>query len=837
MKRPAPARPRAAVTAWLKAKGWKPLAFQKQVWSEMSEGRSGLLHATTGAGKTLAVGLGAWQALQRPRAQAALETASLSVLWMTPMRALAADTTRTLQAALGGVQSHADGLERWSVGMRTGDTDPKERAEQARRLPSLLVTTPESLSLMLSRPDCEEKFAALGCVVVDEWHELMGNKRGVQTQVALARLRRWRPCIMTWGLSATMGDLDEAKRVLLGPENAADGVLVQGKLDKTIVIDTLIPPKPELFPWAGHLGLTMLPQVVAEIEKSATTLAFVNVRSQAEIWYKEILRVRPDWAGLIAIHHGSIEKESRNWVEESLKTGTLKAVVCTSSLDLGVDFLPVERVLQIGSAKGVARVLQRAGRSGHAPGRASRVTLVPSHSLELIESAAVQAAAAARRIESRKSPDAPLDVLTQHLVTIALGGGFRPHELLAEIRTTVAYQNLSSESWLWCLEFVRRGGSTLGAYPEFRRCAPDADGVWRVTSNHIEARHRSNIGTITSDAGILVQYGPTPPGRRLGAVEETFIARMRPGDRFWFAGRLLEFVTVRDLTAFVRNAPRGSATVPSWGGSRMPLSTTLADAVVEQFAQAAKGRYDSPELRAVAPMLRLQGRWSALPTPETLLAETLKTREGWHLFLYPFAGRNVHLGVASLLSWRAGQISAGTFSLAVNDYGFQALSASERDWSRDLPMLLDASLTRDQLTDQIFASLNAGELARRRFRDIARISGLTPNAHPAMRKTARQLQASSSLFYDVFRKYDPENRLLRQAEREVLEDELDIRLIHETLKRMRERKVVHVALAQCSPLAFPLMVEGFRERLTNESLSARIERMVTQLQRAADQVQ
>jgi ATP-dependent helicase Lhr and Lhr-like helicase len=837
MNSPAPVRPRVAVAAWFKANGWKPLAFQKQVWSDMGKAKSGLLHATTGAGKTLAVGLGAWQALRQPGVASTLDAAPFSVLWITPMRALAADTARTLQAAFGGVQSHAEGVARWSVGMRTGDTDARERAEQGRRLPTLLITTPESLSLVLSRPDAKEKFAALGCVVVDEWHELIGNKRGVQTQLALARLRRWRPDVMTWGLSATMGDLDDAKRVLLGPESAARGVLVQGRLDKTVVIDTLIPPQPERFPWAGHLGLTMLPQVVAEIEKSATTLAFVNVRSQAEIWYKEILRARPDWTGLIAIHHGSIEKESRSWVEQNLKTGALKAVVCTSSLDLGVDFLPVERVLQIGSAKGVARVLQRAGRSGHAPGRVSRVTLVPSHSLELIESAAVQAAAAAGRIESRKSPDAPLDVLTQHLVTVALGGGFKPEELLAEVRTTVAYQNIDDEKWRWCLEFVRRGGPTLRAYPEFRRCEPDAEGVWGVNSDHLAVRHRVNIGTITSDAGVLVQFGPTPPGRRLGAVEETFIARMRTGDRFWFAGHLLELVKVRDLTAFVKNAPRGSATVPSWGGSRMPLSTTLADAVVEQFARAAEGRYDSPELQAVAPMLALQGRWSALPTPETLLAETLKTREGSHLFLYPFAGRNVHLGIASLISWRAGQISAGTFSLAVNDYGLQALSASERDWGRDLPILLDASLSLDQLADQVFASLNAGELARRRFRDIARISGLTPNVHPGMRKTARQLQASSGLFYDVFRKYDPENQLLRQAEREVLEDELDIRTIHETLKRMRDRKTVHVALAQCSPLAFPLMVEGFRERLTNESLSARIERMVKQLRRAADQIQ
>jgi ATP-dependent Lhr-like helicase len=823
----------AAIARWFKARRWKPLDFQRRVWAEMAAGRSGLLHATTGAGKTLAVGFGAWLALRQPGAAA---PPPLTTMWITPMRALAADTLRGLESALAEAHALSDDARWpcWSVGLRTGDTTGKERAAQARRLPTVLVTTPESLSLMLSRPDAQRDFEDLRCVVVDEWHELLGNKRGVQTQLALARLKNWRSDLIVWGLSATMGNLEEAKRILLGPHDASSGVLIEGQLDKTLVIDTLLPPAPERFPWAGHLGLKMLPQVIKEVGGNASTLLFTNTRSQAEIWYKELLNAGPDWAGAIAVHHASIARESREWVEQGLKNGTLKLVVCTSSLDLGVDFLPVERVLQMGSPKGVARLLQRAGRSGHAPGRPSRITIVPSHSLELVESAAVQAAAAQGRIESQTSPIAPLDVLAQHLVTVALGGGFTPETLLAEVRNTVAYEDLDAASWQWCLDFVRRGGPTLLAYPDFRRCEPGADGVWRMRSRQLAMRHRFNIGTITSDAGLLVQYGPAPQGSKLGMVEESFVARMKPGDRFWFAGRLLELVTVRDLVAYVRKARGGKATVPRWNGGRMPLSTTLADSMVEQMALAAQGRFDSPELRAAAPMLNLQNRWSALPTPETLLAESLKTREGWHLFLYPFAGRGVHLGIASLLAWRAGQISAGTFSMAVNDYGLELLSGVERNWAQDLPIMLDASSPMESLSEQVMASLNAGELTRRRFRDIARIAGLVPSLHPGLRKSARQLQASSSLFYDVFKKYDPQNALLRQAERELLENELDIALLRDNLTRMSRKTIVHNTLERCSPLAFPLMVEGFREKLSNEAFAERVARMAAQLERAAN---
>ncbi|MGE8199849.1 MAG: ligase-associated DNA damage response DEXH box helicase [Variovorax sp.] len=832
--RPSPGRGRSksksvkpALDAWFTARGWKPFKFQREVWKAIGEGRSGLLHATTGAGKTYAVWLGALQAFSQARKATAHPAAPpLTVLWLTPMRALAADTLRALQQPLEALGAD---VHPWSTGVRSGDTSSAERSAQNQRLPSVLVTTPESLSLLLSRADASEVLGHVRMTVVDEWHELLGNKRGVQVQLALARLKRWNPGLAIWGMSATLGNLHEAMHSLLGH---ADGVLVQGQVPKKLVIDSLLPGTAERFPWGGHLGLTMLPQVIAEIAASKTALVFTNTRSQSEIWYQAMLEAKPEWAGLIALHHGSLDREVREWVELSLKSGELKAVVCTSSLDLGVDFLPVERVLQIGSPKGVARLLQRAGRSGHAPGRPSRITLVPTHSVEMVEGSAARAAIAAGHIEARQSPDQPLDVLVQHLVTVALGGGFMPDDLYDEVCGTAAYQGLSRESWQWCLDFVSQGGPSLAAYPDYRRAVPDAEGVWRVPDARLARRHRTNIGTIVSDASMSVQY---LGGSKIGSVEESFVARMKAGDCFLFGGRLLELVRIHDMTAWVRRASGKRPAVPRWNGGRMPLSNTLADAVVQQLALAGEGRYDSPELQCVRPLLEIQQQWSALPTPQTLLAETLDTREGSHLFLYPFAGRHVHLGLASLLAWRVAQHEARTFSIAVNDYGFELLSATGVDWAVLLPQVLGPPEGEAPavLLHEVLASLNAGELAQRRFREIARVSGLIFQGYPGEKRSSKQLQASSSLFWEVFRKYDPGNRLLQQAEQELLAQELEIGRLRASLARMATQQLVLKPLARPTPFSFPLMVELFREKLSNENVADRIARMVEQLEKAA----
>lgn len=817
----------AQAEGWFARRGWEVFDFQRAVWQAAVQGKSGLLHSGTGSGKTYAVWFGALLHAEPRLGQPELpaSTSGLRVLWITPMRALAADTLRALQAPL------AELLPQWQAGMRTGDTTSGERARQMKSLPQALVTTPESLSLLLSQADAQQRFARLDAVIVDEWHELMGNKRGVQVQLALARLRRWRPGMVVWGLSATLGNLEQSLQALLGPTAAEQGVLVRGEQRKRIVIDTLLPPQPARFAWAGHLGMQMLPAVVAEIEASGSTLVFTNTRSQAELWYQNLLDARPDWAGIIALHHGSLDREVRDWVEQGLRDGRLKAVVCTSSLDLGVDFTPVERVLQIGSPRGVARLLQRAGRSGHSPGRSSRATLVPTNSLELVEAVAAQDAVAAGRVEQRPVPETPLDVLVQHLVTIALGGGFQADALFAEVRQAWSYRDLRLEQWQWALDFVVRGGQSLTAYPEYHRVTRGEDGVYRVEVPAIARRHRMNIGTIVADASLHVQY---MKGGRIGTIEEGFIARLRPGDRFLFGGRVLEFVRVHEMTAWVRRSTAGSGAVPRWQGGRMPLSSTLAHAVLDRLQQAEQQQFDGPEMQAVQPLLALQDAWSALPTGERLVVEALKSREGHHLFFYPFAGRLVHMGLASLLAWRLASTRAATFSIAVNDYGFELLGAEEVEMHRLAPQQAQALFSEDQLLEDVLASLNATELSQRRFREIARIAGLVSQGYPGQHKSARQLQASSALFFEVFRKHDASNLLLTQAQREVLEQELELERLRSTLAELRARTMTLVQLERPTPFALPLMVERFREKLSTEKLADRVARMLRDLEGAAD---
>lgn len=808
----------SAASQWLAGRGWQAFPFQKDVWKAIAHGRSGMLHATTGSGKTYAVWLGMLEELLR-RHPPAREAQPLRVLWLTPMRALAADTAKALAEPLRALAPS------WSIGLRTGDTPSAERARQDRRFPTVLVTTPESLSLMLTRENACAELQSVQFAVVDEWHELIGSKRGVQAQLALARLRRWNPGLATWGLSATLGNLEEAMHVLCGMGAAPPPALVQGRIDKALVIDTLIPPDPGKYSWAGHLGARMQLPVVQEIESSGTTLVFTNVRSQAEIWYQLLLEARPEWAGSIALHHGSLDKATREWVELGLKEGTLRAVVATSSLDLGVDFLPVERVLQVGSAKGVARMMQRAGRSGHAPGRASRLTIVPTNTLEILDGAAARYAVRAGKVEKRDAPARPLDVLVQHLVTVALGGGFRPDELYGEVRAAWSYRDLAREEFDWCVAFCERGGESLTAYPEYHRILPDEQGVYRVRDRGVAKRHRLGVGTIVSDAAMQVKW---LSGGNIGTIEEGFIARLRKGDCFFFAGRLLEFVRVREMTAYVKKAARNKGTVPTWMGAKMAFSNEMSEAILEMMQRAAQGDFSEPELKAARPMLETQARLSRLPMPQTLLVEAFQSREGQHLYVYPFAGRNVHLGLASLLAWRLAQLRPNTFSLSINDYGFELVSAEPFEVE---PVLSGALFGTDTLLQDVLDSLNSSELAQRRFREIARVAGLVSTGYPGQPKSTRQLQASSALFFEVFRKYDKGNLLLSQAEQEVLGQELEISRLASTLGAMQRKELVFAPLRHPSPMSLPLMVERFREKLTTEQLSQRLDRILRDMER------
>ncbi len=805
-----------ALERWFAGNGWRAFDFQREVWRAYLDGESGLVHSATGSGKTLAAWLGPLAEWMAERA--AGDAPALRVLWITPMRALAGDTRLSLQRAVDGLKLP------WTVGMRTGDTSSAERAKQARRLPSALVTTPESLSLMLSQADAREKLSELRLVVVDEWHELLGNKRGVMTELALARLRKWNPKLRTWGLSATLGNVAEAA------ERLAPGVdvrIVKGVTDKKVVMDTLIPADVEKFPWAGHLGLAMLGPVIEAIDGARSTLVFTNVRSQAEIWYQGILEAKPEWAGLIGLHHGSLDTEVRQWVEAGLKEGRLKAVVATSSLDLGVDFSPVERVLQIGSPKGVARLLQRAGRSGHAPGQESRVTCVPSHALEFVEAAAARRAALAGRIEARAPVDRPLDLITQHLVTIAVGEGFEEEAMKAEVRSTRAFRDLGDGEWQWALDFVTRGGDALKAYPEYHKVERGEDGIYRVREAAIAKRHRMSIGTIVSDAAVNIQYRR---GKRLGNVEESFIARLSPGDNFIFAGLQLEFMRVENMTAYVKPGKPGSALIPRWDGGRCPLSSEVSDSIRELLELHVDGRENEPEMRAVKRLLKLQHAWSRVPRRHEMLVEQTETREGHHIFFYPFEGRQVHMGLSALLSYRLSKTRAATFSLSFTDYGFELIS---RERFELIPLLQSGILSTDNLLEDMLASLNAAELSKRQFREIARVAGLVFQGYPGQPKTNRQVQATSGLIWEVFARWDPANPLLGQAEREVLERQLEFSRLAEALRRMAGAPIVLRQTHKPSPFAFPIMVGRFREKLTSEKLADRVARMQLEYDKAA----
>jgi ATP-dependent Lhr-like helicase len=806
------------------ARAWQPFGFQIEAWTAYLNGESGLIHAATGTGKTYAAWFG--PLLEALANSAATAPDGLRVLWITPMRALAADTVASLQAPLAEL-----GLP-WVVEARTGDTSSSARARQRKRLPAALVTTPESLSLLLARPEAAETFAGLRLVVVDEWHELMASKRGVQTELGLARLRAFAPALRTWGLSATMGNLEVALRTLLGVADIETGEVPHGRLirgaePKAVVIESIIPAHIERFPWAGHLGLKLLPQVVAIIERGRSALVFTNTRAQTEAWYLALLDARPEWLGRIALHHGSLDRSTREWVEDGLKVGKLRCVVCTASLDLGVDFAPVDHVLQVGSPKGVARLLQRAGRSGHQPGATSRVVCVPTFAFELLEVAAVRDAMAAGHIEARPPIEQPLDVLAQHLVTVALGGGFEAETLYREVRSTAAYRRLTPEAWAWTLDFVSRGGAALNAYADYHRVRL-VNGRYIVPDERLAQQHRMSIGTITSDATLQVQY---VRGGALGYVDESFLARLQPGDAFTIGGRVVEFVRVREMTAYVRAARRKAGVIPRWYGGSLPLSQSLTEHVRTLLEQARQGIFASAEMQAVRPIFELQAKWSLIPGTDELLIERVRTREGHHLFVFPFGGKLVNEGLAALCAYRLSRWTPITFSLAANDYGFELLAAERAP----LEAAIEAGLfATEALEDDVLASLNAGELARRQFREIARVAGLVFPRFPGGQKSAKQLQASSSLLYDVFARYDPDNLLFRQAAREVLERQLEFARMRSILDRVAAGHIRVVDLKRPTPFAFPLIIERVRDSVSSETLADRVAKMQLALEASAD---
>lgn len=798
---------------WFRERQWEPFPFQLETWEAYLAGYSGLVNAPTGSGKTYSLMMPVVLDYLRERNYASPD--GVIAIWITPIRAL------TKEIELSANRLIKELKVPWRVGVRSGDTSSKERERQKLSPPQFLITTPESLHLLLAQKGYSNFFKNLRAIVADEWHELLGSKRGVQVELALSRLNSIVPDLRVWGISATIGNMDQALDALLGVEkkNGPWKIIRADSVKKEVEILSVMPDEVERMPWAGHLGIQLLDKVVEIVKQSNSTLIFTNTRSFAEIWYHKMLDKAPELSGLIAMHHGSISQELRGWVEDQLHQGNLKAVVCTSSLDLGVDFRPVQTVIQVGSPKGIARFLQRAGRSGHQPGAISRIYFVPTHSLELMEAAALREAFARNIVEERIPYIRSFDVLIQYLITLAISDGFVADEIFREIKGTLSFSSISEEEWIWVLNFITTGGDSLQAYDEYRKVSIQ-NGHYKVDNRTIAMRHRLSIGTIVGDASLFVKF---ISGKYLGTIEEYFISRLEPGDVFWFAGRNLELVRIKEMEALVRKTTRKSGAVPSWQGGRMPLSSQMSEMIRYKLNEVVTGRCHDEELIFLAPLFHLQRERSHLPGNKEFLIEYFQSTEGYHVLMYPFEGRFVHEGLGALMAFRIAQLQPITFSIAMNDYGFELLS--------DQPVPIEEALETnvlgtENLMRDIQASINSTEMARRKFRDIAAISGLVFKGYPGKPVKDRHLQSSSQLFFNVFHDYEAHNLLLRQAYEEVMDFQLEEARMRKALERIARQKIILTKPEKPTPFSFPIMVDRLREKLTTEKIEDQIRKMV-----------
>ncbi|MBS1744111.1 MAG: ligase-associated DNA damage response DEXH box helicase [Bacteroidetes bacterium] len=842
------------ITSWLEKNKKKAFLFQEQTWQALLKGNSGLVNAPTGYGKTFSVFLGMLIQFinDNPENFKSKKNNGLQLVWVTPLRALGKDIARAMEEVITEL-----GLS-WQVGIRNGDTAINERQKQKRSMPEILIITPESLHLLLAQKEYPLLFKQLKVVAVDEWHELLGSKRGVLVELALSRIIGLHRKVVTemqndtteitsafsseksfnppliWGISATIGNLDEAKNVLLAPlnirneTNAEGHCIIKADIKKSINVIPVLPDEIEKYPWAGHLGLNLAEKVLPIINNHKSSLVFINTRGMSERWYQQLLNLAPDLAGALALHHGSIELDLRLWVEEALHAGTLAAVVCTSSLDLGVDFRPVEAVVQVGSPKGVGRFLQRAGRSGHQPDATSNIWFLPTHSLELLEAAALKEAISLSLIESRQPFQLCFDVLIQYLCTLAISEGFYPEEILEEVKNTYCYRHISNEEWRQVLQFITEGGVALQQYDDFKK-VEILNGLYRITSRRTAMRHRMHIGTIVSAPMLKVKF---ITGGYIGVIEEYFISRLIAGDVFTLAGRNLEFIMIKDMTVLVKKSSATKSIVPSWDGGRMPLSANLGfmlrkklsdvSAIINKRAAIPKNEI---EIKALLPLFKLQEDLSYLPKENELLIEHIETKDGFHVFVYPFEGRLVHEAMAALLAYRISRILPITFSFAMNDYGFELLS--------DQPIPIDDSnahelFSEENLYADIQKSVNASEMARRKFRDIAVIGGLIFQGMPGQYVKQRHLQSSASLLFNVFSEYEPNNLLLRQAYNEVMDQQMEEQRLRNMLQRIKHGKIVISFPKQLTPFCFPIKVDSMREQMTSEKLEDRIRKMQQQ---------
>ncbi|MBU25250.1 MAG: DNA ligase-associated DEXH box helicase [Gammaproteobacteria bacterium] len=797
------------VNRYFKDKGFRPFPFQKTAWERTANGIHQLIQCPTGSGKTLAA-TGAM--IERLLTEPSLN--GLRLLYVTPLRAM----TKDLELAL------KDPFKANEVRIlaRNSDTSAKDRANLFRKAPHILMTTPESLSVILSSPKSIDLFSTLESIVVDEWHDLMSSKRGVQMSLCLSRLMRLSNHPTITGISATLRDPHLALEALL--PNGVMGQLTQADIERTVTLSIAESSEDSRLPWAGHLGLNLLRPVSRRLVPGQTTILFTNTRNQAEQWYQALCIVRMDLS--IALHHGSLAASARHGVEKQLKLGDIDCVVATSALDLGVDFQAVEKIIQIGSPRSVSRMIQRAGRASHRPGSRTDVLLVPTNRLHLNEFSALADALDAESLEPIRPPEHCLDVLIQHLVTIALQEPWHPDSIFKEVTSSWAYRDLSRKTFNRLLTVLLKGSDSLEKYPEYRRLEQRGDGCFVLVSNHAARRHRMSIGTIVSHAYVRVRMRR---GRSLGEVEESFAGRLKPGDIFRFSGKRLETIRLSEGELIVKPARSGkSGEVPRWTGGRLPLSETLATRVMQDFQRQRplSKRIQNKEwlANALLKTASIQGRISHCPRQDMTLGERFKTRDGYHLCLYPFAGWLVHQALGPLIATRIAKRIPATLTVTVNDYGVEILSPEPEPLDRCVEDW-GAIVSPERLNSDLEHALNLSELVKRQFRATARISGLIFEGYPGRQKSLRMLQTSAGLLFDVLSQYDPMHVLLEQAKYDVLRDEFDMERLKKTLNTLTQHRLTVKAIHQPSPLALPLVIDRLSARLSTETVAERMARL------------
>jgi ATP-dependent helicase Lhr and Lhr-like helicase len=781
------------IADWFAAKGWALRRHQGDMLAAARAGRSALLVAPTGAGKTLAGFLPSLvELIEKP-------TEGLHTLYVSPLKALAVDVQRNLLTPIEEM-----GLP-IRVETRTGDTPSDRRARQRVRPPQMLLTTPESLSLLLSHEDSAILFSALSTIVVDEIHAFAAGKRGDLLSLAMSRLQRFAPSLRRVGLSATVSDPEAYQGWIAAhaDSQAVDVVLGEPGADADIRI---MLPEDEKVPWAGHSGRWAAEQVMHEIERHKTTLVFCNTRSLAELIFQDLWTINEQQLP-IGIHHGSLALEARRKVEGAVADGRLRALVCTASLDLGVDWGNVDLVVQMGAPKGSSRLVQRIGRANHRLDEPSEAILVPGNRFEYLEARAALDAIDEKELDAEAFRPGALDVLAQHVMAAACAAPFREEEMLAEVRSAAPYAGLQEDIFRQVLGFIESGGYSLKAYDRFRRLTHDQDGSWRVSHPRFIQQHRMNAGIIVDAPLLDVRF---KNGRRLGTVEEQFGATLRPGDTFYFSGLVLEVEKI-DGSDLVVHATRKAARIPTYLGIRMAMSTNLAGRVRAFLCDRDQWPRFPGDVRD---WLEAQDRRSTLPEPEQLLVETFPHEHVHYMVIYSFEGWNAHQSLGMLITRRMESAGLKPLGFVSNDY---ALACYGLEPIADPAALLSADILEQEFVEWVQDS----SLLKRAFREVAVIGGLVERHHPGKRKSGRQVSFSTDLIYDVLRRYEPDHLLLRAAWEDARQRMTDVGRLAGLLERAAGT-MVHVELERVSPMAVPVLVMIGRERtaqgLTDDAL-------------------